>query len=511
MKKEFMKRVMAAGMVAAMALTTVACGGSADNSASTDKAEAPAEDAAPATEAAAAEDDGSYDECTLTISWWGGDSRHTATQAAVDAFMKAYPGITVETTYSAWDGWEEKMATAFAAGTAQDVNQINWNWITQYDSDGTTFLNLNDYASVIDLSQVDEKYLSMCEASDGSLAGLPISMTGRIFYWDKTTFDEVGCEIPTTLAALKDCGEKFKAYGDDYYPLALGEYDRMILMVYYLESVYGTDWVTGDTLNYTKDQIVEGLEFIQSLEDAHVIPSIATIAGDGAASLDQNQNWIDGHYAGIFEWDSSASKFGAALEEGRELVVGDYLTDLGDNKGGYAKVSMCWAINAQTAHPKEAAMLVNYLANNEEAAQILASERGIPVSESALTAANDAGLLNETVVEANGKVLAWVSNSLDPYFEDSQLKGSDGVYYDAMAGLSYGDYTKKVLTNRQYVFKREADGEKVLVAINADENEYTAYFDTECADALNLITGKKEDLSGKIVLPPYSFRFYRCM
>ena len=58
------------------------------------------------------------------------------------------------------------MATAFAAGTAQDVNQINWNWITQYDSDGTTFLNLNDYASVIDLSQVDEKYLSMCEASD---------------------------------------------------------------------------------------------------------------------------------------------------------------------------------------------------------------------------------------------------------------------------------------------------------------------------------------------------------
>ncbi len=35
--------------------------------------------------------------------------------------MKAYPGITVETTYSAWDGWEEKMATAFAAGTAQDA------------------------------------------------------------------------------------------------------------------------------------------------------------------------------------------------------------------------------------------------------------------------------------------------------------------------------------------------------------------------------------------------------
>ena len=27
--------------------------------------------------------------------------------------------------------------------------------------------------------------------------------------------------------------------GEDYYPLALGAYDKMILMVYYLESVYG--------------------------------------------------------------------------------------------------------------------------------------------------------------------------------------------------------------------------------------------------------------------------------
>lgn len=214
----------------------------------------------------------------------------------------------------------------------------------------------------------------------------------------------------------------------------------MILMVYYLESVYGTDWVTDGQINYTTDQIAEGLQFIQDLEDAHVIPSVATIAGDGAASLDQNQNWIDGHYAGIFEWDSSASKFASAAE-GREIVVGDYLTDLGEYQGGYAKVSMCWAISATCEHPKEAALLVNFLMNNEEAAKILGSERGVPVSQIALKTANDAGLLNGQVVEANGKVLAWVSNSLDPKFEDSQLKSSDGVYYDVMAGLSYGDYT----------------------------------------------------------------------
>ena len=115
-------------------------------------------------------------------------------------------------------------------------------------------------------------------------------------------------------------------------------------------------------------------------------------------------------------------------------------------------------------------------------------------------------------VKGNGN-----DNILRPAFDKPEYNeltdtiSSLGQMYHNSRALSYGDYTKKVLTNRQYVFKREADGEKVLVAINADENEYTAYFDTECADALNLITGKKEDLSGKIVLPPYSFRFYRCM
>lgn len=138
MKKEFLKRVMATSLVAAMALGTAACGGNSSEpaadtktDAAEDKAEESAADAAedkaeePAADAASGESNGDYEECKLTISWWGGDSRHEATQKAIEAFQTKYPGITVEATYGAWDGWEEKMATAFSAGSAQDVNQIN--------------------------------------------------------------------------------------------------------------------------------------------------------------------------------------------------------------------------------------------------------------------------------------------------------------------------------------------------------------------------------------------------
>ena len=37
--------------------------------------------------------------------------------------------------------------------------------------------------------------------------------------------------------------------GDDYYPLAAGPLDRMIMMTFYLESKYGEPWVTDSTLN----------------------------------------------------------------------------------------------------------------------------------------------------------------------------------------------------------------------------------------------------------------------
>ena len=381
-------------------------------------------------------------EGSLTFSWWGGDSRHEATQAAVDAF-EAATGATVENTYSAWSGWEDKMSQYFASDSAFDVNQVNWNWLYSFvDADGNSkFYDLNQVADIIDLSQFDEKALAQCTIN-GELLAIPVSMTGRIFYWNATTFENAGLEPPKSLADLMAAGPVFaEKLGEDYYPLSLGEYDRMILMVYYLECVYGKDWVVDGQLNYTAEEIAEGLTFIQSLEDNHVIPTIETLIGDGADSLDKNPKWMEGKYAGIFEWDSSATKFEAALNEGQEFVVGDYFTDMGEYQGGFTKVSLALAIS-KTAQDKElCAQLIEFLLNSEEGARLMKSERGIPLSKAANELCSAEGLLDAKVAEANAKVLSWCSNALDPQFEAAALKNSDGVYYDAMAGLSYGDYS----------------------------------------------------------------------
>ena len=73
--------------------------------------------------------------------------------------MEKYPNITVKSSYSAWDGWEDKMSSQFATGTAPDVNQINWNWITSFSSDGSAFYDLNKLSDILDLTQFSQGYL----------------------------------------------------------------------------------------------------------------------------------------------------------------------------------------------------------------------------------------------------------------------------------------------------------------------------------------------------------------
>ncbi len=76
--------------------------------------------------------------------------------------------------------------------------------------------------------------------------------------------------------------------------------------------------------------------------------------------------------------------------------------------------------------------------------------------------------------------------------------------------LNYGSFRSVVLTNKQCIFERNCDGERVLVAINADGAPFTAHFDAGCGRAVDLITGQMHDFGGGSELPPYSAYFWKC-
>ena len=433
-RRDFMKVTGAVGAAGLLA----ACGGNsaASGSAASTASSAPA---ASADESLALSDG----PVSMTISWWGGDSRHEAYQNAIKEFQAEHTNITIEPTFAAWSGWEEKMAAAFIAGNAQDVCQVNWNWLYNYSADGSKFVDLNTTSKFIDLTQWDAAAMDACYVANSQQC-VPVSMTGRIFFWNMTTFNKAGItEVPKTLDDLMAAGKAFQdKLGADYYPMHLGAYDRMILMVFYLESKYGKDWAdpTTSTLNYTADEIAEGIDFIKSLVDGHVIMPLPTYYGEnGDGATHQSNEWITGKIAGIFEWDSAASKYQDALDEENKpgFTVGEEIK-FGDYNGGFSKVSMGLAITKTCKNPAEAATLINFLLNEEKGASIMGSECGIPASKAGLAAAQAAGAVKELVAEANGKVMAFVSNKLDPLFESNDLKANGtGVYQEVFDTVDY--------------------------------------------------------------------------
>ena len=428
-RRDFLKVTGAVGAAGLLA----ACGGNGGAASST------ASSAAEAASVAGL----SSDPVTLTMSWWGGESRHNAYQEALKAFSAANSNITVNPTFAAWSGWEDTMSTKFAGGVAEDVCQINWNWLYNYSGNGQTFLDLNSVTDYLDMSQWDDAKLGACNVANAQQC-VPISMTGRIFYWNMTTFNKAGItEVPSTEDELFAAGKAFQEkLGDDYYPLHLGAYDRMILMVFYLESKYGKDWAdpTTSTLNYDADQIAEGIDFIKSLVEGHVIMSLPTYYGsNGDNAAHQSTEWITGKLAGCFEWDSSATKYADALDEENKagFTVGEEIK-FGDYNGGFSKVSMGLAITKTCEHPAEAAMLINFLLNEKEGAEIMGSECGLPASKAGLEAAQAAGKIKELVAEANGKVMAFVGFQLDPLFEANDLKANGtGIYQEVFDTVDY--------------------------------------------------------------------------
>lgn len=75
--------------------------------------------------------------------------------------------------------------------------------------------------------------------------------------------------------------------------------------------------------------------------------------------------------------------------------------------------------------------------------------------------------------------------------------------------LQYGSYNNLCVQPKQLIFERSVDGERVIVAINADGNTYHADFNANAGRAVDIITQKEHDFGGGSDLPPYSCSFWR--
>ncbi|HEY8510062.1 MAG TPA: ABC transporter substrate-binding protein [Steroidobacteraceae bacterium] len=404
-----------------------------------------------AASAAASASSGAAKEIHLRMSWWGGNEVHRAYLTSIERFGARYPHIKVKGEYTGWVGHLERLTTQIAGRTAPDVMQINWNWLVLFSRDGKGFYDLNKLADIVDLKQFDEDALRTGTVH-GHLNALPVSMAARLFYFNETTYAKAGLRVPASWEELLAAGPIFRErLGPDYYPLDLTFQDFVAL---------GRSWVmqrihmpfideARGRLNPTEEDLVEMARLYQQLVDQHVIPSARERASYGHLAPQEMRPWITGRWAGTYQWTSAIGKMVETLEPGQKVVLAPYPLRPGARDAGLLyRPAMMLAINRNTAHPREAALLLDFILNDPEAVKAFGLQRGVPVSRKAVAVLETEGAPRGLGWEGNQQI-ALLPHSLSEsgYFEHARVR--DG-FTDILEALGFGRIDAREAGARMY-------------------------------------------------------------
>ncbi|MBX9467928.1 MAG: ABC transporter substrate-binding protein [Rhizobium sp.] len=378
---------------------------------------------------------GTVSAADLRMSWWGSEDRHTATHEALKVCGDKF-GHTISPEFTGWTGHQEKIATQLAGRTEADIMQINWPWLPLFSKSGDGFADLNQFRDVIDLGQWSDAYLRSGSV-DGKLNGLPVSTTGRVFMFNKTTYDKAGLAIPATwddlFAAAPVMKEKL---GQDYYPFEGTGLDARLVVILRTTQKTGKDLIDPATKQvvWTMQELAEGLDFYQTMVDRGVVKSWKDVAAGGNAPLHEDPEWASGKIAGTYQWSSIYGKIAGPMEEGQQLVPVKLLqVDSATTQGVYRKPSMLFAISKNSKTPKAAAEILNCLLNDPEAVAILGATRGVPSSKIALEELTKAGSIEPVQIEANRIVLESTGVGVSPLNEHPRVADIFDTTFEAFA------------------------------------------------------------------------------
>ena len=333
------------------------------------------------------------EQTVISLAWWGNDPRTEYTLEAVEIFEKLHPDIKVNCNYSEWSGYESRNRIRMVSETESDVMQINVGWLDDFSKDGKGYYDLSKVSDFLDLSNFPENTLKY-GTRNGILNAIPIAMNAETVYINKTIYDNHGLEVPKTwddLLASADVLSK-----DGIYPLCGPSKAIWLYSIAYTEQKTGKEFFDENgAIAFTPDELQVMIEFYVELVNRKVIPKLEDF---------NKVNIENGKYAGAVAWVSDAiNYFGTPIKNGDEVVATDYTafspSQSGD--GWYEKPATLYAISKNTSHPKEAALLLDFLLNNKEMAILQGVEKGIPISKSALNYLDDEGMLSGLQYEAS--------------------------------------------------------------------------------------------------------------
>ncbi|SFJ50292.1 multiple sugar transport system substrate-binding protein [Halobacillus dabanensis] len=316
---------------------------------------------------------------TLRMTWWGSQSRHDQTQEIIKAFEEENPDIKIESEFTGFDGYFEKMAAQASGDNLPDIMQQNFGeYLNQY-ADKELLADLTPLVEdgTIDVEGVSDTIMESGK-KDGKLLGIPTGTNALTAFYNKDMVEAAGVDVSDGQWSWEDYEEYVTAISEE-----TGEYGARLmepknLFEYYLrekgEKLFNED---GTALGYEDDQLlVDYFERNLALEEKGAVPNYDTIQQIKGV---EDELIVRGEAAFDFRWSNQATALDSAA--GGKPIGMTLLPGENNDQGMYLKPAMLWSVSESSEHKEEAARFIDFFVNNVKVYEIGGSDRGVPIKE----------------------------------------------------------------------------------------------------------------------------------
>ncbi|MGY0021744.1 ABC transporter substrate-binding protein [Streptomyces sp. YJ-C3] len=317
---------------------------------------------------------------TLRFSWWGNDDRAARTEKAVRLFEKEHPGVTVRTSNGEFGAYLQKLATQAAGGGVPDVVQLDYRQVSQY-AGGDALMSLDDVIedSTIRTSDMDKSFLRTGTYKGGQYA-LPMGRGITGYAYDSAVFKKAGIPAPQpdwTWEEWAEGNRRISALGltSPDGRTVVGSNDgggNEDVFEDWLRSRGGKLYASQTELAFNENDLTEFWTFCDKLRREGATAQ----AKDSTQATNTEMSPMGrGLAASDFTWDAPFPGYVSLLGDDVHYAP---VPTTGGRQGVYFKPSMLIGIGAHSAHPEEAAQLIDFLLNDPRAGDILGFSRSTP-------------------------------------------------------------------------------------------------------------------------------------
>lgn len=345
--------------------------------------------AALAATAACSDDGGETGEdgrIEIRFSWWGNDERAADTERMIQIFEEQHPDIDVIGESSDFNAYFDKLATEVAAGRPPDVITMGGAYPGEYGSRGA-LLDLSTVSDVLRTDNIEESALGN-GVFDGVQYGIPTGVNTYALVVNPNLFEAAGVELPdddnwTWDDFVAIANQLARNLPDDHYALP-DPTAAETLELFSLQRGEGLYTPEGGVA-ISEQSFIDWWTMTLGLRDSGATPDAALTAELEGQPGPEQTLMGRGLAAMQFDWSNQLPALRSASGEPLRLirVPGE---SSGVQPAMWLQASQLYTISSASEHPREAAMLVDFLVNSPEAGRIVLTDRGVPANSEVLDA-----------------------------------------------------------------------------------------------------------------------------